>query len=340
MLVSGAAGLGKSRLVAELAARVSAEQGRCVLGTAIELTAAPPFGLWSDVLHELVAEIRPPPADAAWPADLARLCRSVEWRWGRPAAATAAQDPEQERGWLFEAVAEALAWSARDAPLLVILEDLQLADHASIALLAYAGRRFTRLPVLIVATRRLATSREELAIAIDALTRRHVLIAEIMLDPLGAADTTRIVAAAAPGLDRDTQAEVIQAAQGNPLLAREAARAAVEGTDLSRGFRAWVRAPLARLPGSARLLVDASRQPNPAGCVITPPSANCLPDHQAEPTSHRWASRAVRPVLRSRPGIARHAQRSASYGGKTATTPSGWDGQLEPVPPASRLPFR
>lgn len=257
VLVSGDGGLGKSRLVAELADRVSAERGRCVLGAAFELPAAPPFGLWSDLLHELVAEIPPPPAEAVWPADLARLCRSVESRWGRPASATAAQDPEQERGWLFEAVAETLAWSARDTPLLVVLEDLQLADHASIALLAYAGRRLTRLPVLIVATRRLATSREELAIAIDALIRRHALTAEVVLEPLAAPEMARIVAAAAPGLDRDTQAGVVHAAQGNPLLGREAARAAAEGTDFSHGFRAWVRTPLARLPGSARLLVDA-----------------------------------------------------------------------------------
>lgn len=53
--------------------------------------------------------------------------------------------------------------------------------------------------LLIVATRRPATSREQLAIAIDALTRRHALTAEVVLKPLAGRDTARIVEAAAPG---------------------------------------------------------------------------------------------------------------------------------------------
>ncbi len=255
VVVSGAAGLGKTRLAAELVARVAGEDGRGAVGTAFELAGAPPFGPWTAAIHELVAQTPAPPQDAVWPTDLARLCRSVERRWAR-AASSASPHPEQERSWLFEAVTETLAWCSRDRPLVLVLEDVHRADHASIALLAFVGRRLTSLPVLLVATRRPATARQDLVIALDALARRHALGDEIVLAPLATPELAAIVHACAPGLPDDMAVRAVDAAEGNPLLAREAARAAVTGGDPSQGLRDWVRAPLARLPGSARLLVD------------------------------------------------------------------------------------
>ncbi len=255
VLVSGAAGLGKSRLVAELCRQAAGQDSRCAAGAAFELDGAPPYALWTELLPELLAEVSAPPRDAAWPADLARLCRSVEWRWGRPAARPS-PDPEQERRWLFEAVVETVAWCAAERPLLLLLEDIHLADPASIALLAYAGRRLTRLPVLLVATRRPAVARGELAITVDVLARRDALMAEIELAPLPPAELDAIVRSSLPDLDVQARAHVVDVADGNPLFARRAALAAAGGADPSAQLRDWVRAPLARLPGPAKLLVD------------------------------------------------------------------------------------
>lgn len=255
LVVNGGGGLGKSRLVSELAARAVQQGARHGAGTVFELAGAPPYAPWSEALRELLVDVPPPPAAAAWPSDLARLCRSVEWRWGRPAGAPA-PDPEQERAWLFEAVAEALAWCAHDRPLLLVLEDIHLADRATIALLAYAGRQLTRLPVLLVTTRRPGAARHDLALALDALARREALGGEITLAPLDRAHTDVIVEATSPGLPAATRERVTVAAEGNPLLARQAARAAATGQDLSQGLGTWLRAPLARLSEPARLLVD------------------------------------------------------------------------------------
>ncbi|HEX6335927.1 MAG TPA: AAA family ATPase [Jiangellaceae bacterium] len=255
-VVSGAAGLGKSRVVEELAARALADGARYAAGTVYDLPAAPPYVPWSEALRELVAGTPPPPSDAVWPSDLARLCRAVERHWGRPASA-AATDPERERSWLFEAVVEALTWGAHERPLLVVLEDVHLADRATIALLAYAGHQLAQLPALLVVTRRSGTARQDLALALDALARQGAIRTEISLGPLNRADIGRVVDTALPGLPAETRARVSAAAEGNPLVAREAARAAVGGEDLSQGLRTWLRAPLARLTPPARLLVDA-----------------------------------------------------------------------------------
>ncbi|HEX6327376.1 MAG TPA: AAA family ATPase [Jiangellaceae bacterium] len=255
-VVSGAAGLGKSRLVEELAARAVADGARYAAGTVYDLPAAPPYVPWSEALRDLIADSPPPPSDAVWPSDLGRLCRAVERHWGRPASA-AATDPERERSWLFEAVVEALTWGAHERPLLVVLEDVHLADRATIALLAYAGHQLAQLPALLVVTRRTGAARQDLALALDALGRQGAIRAEISLRPLNLDDTGRVVDAAFPGLPAVTRARVAAAAEGNPLVAREAARAAVAGEDLSQGLRTWLRAPLARLAPQARLLVDA-----------------------------------------------------------------------------------
>ncbi|GAA4702450.1 hypothetical protein GCM10023215_47140 [Pseudonocardia yuanmonensis] len=272
VLISGAAGLGKTRLATELATRAVADGARVGAGAAYELAGAPPFALWSEALHELIAHAPVPPPDAAWPSDLARLCRAVERQWGRPASPSA-PDPEQERTWLFESVAEAFTWCARDRPLLVVLDDLHLADRASTALLAYVGRRLARRRALLVITRRPATTGQHLTLALDALARGAALTVDLALVPLRSAETALVVDAAAPALPVEVRRRVVTAAEGNPLLAHEAARAAAAGHDPASGLRAWVRAPLTRLPGSARLLVDIAAA---AGRPLEPGAAGAL----------------------------------------------------------------
>ncbi|WP_176440028.1 ATP-binding protein [Haloechinothrix alba] len=257
VLVSGAAGLGKSRLVTELINTVSGQGSRCAVGTAFELDGAPPYAPWGDLLHQLVTDVPAPSLDASWPSDLARLCRSVEWRWGRPAARSSA-DPEQERRLLFASVAEALAWCSGDRPLLLVLEDIHLADTASIALIASLGHRLTELPVLLVATRRLASAPAKLVIAIDALRRKDALVTDIHLGRLSTTELDTVVRSCAPELADDARERAVEVAEGNPLFARRAALAASGGAEPSHELRDWIRAPLARLDGPARLLVDAA----------------------------------------------------------------------------------
>ena len=92
VLVEGAAGLGKSRLAAEMLAVAERAGARVALGHALDIEEGPPFGPWADALRQLVRATPAPPAAAAWPEDLARLCPAVEAAWGRhpgPAASRA-----------------------------------------------------------------------------------------------------------------------------------------------------------------------------------------------------------------------------------------------------------
>src|SRR5436309_12628415 len=115
LLVAGEPGIGKSALLAEQARR-AVDAGVAVLrGVGWEGAGAPPYWLWSQVLAGL-------PSGAAGLLDEASS-----------AAGTAAESRFQ----LFGAVRGRLAAAA---PVLVVLDDLQWADDASLLLLEFLRR--------------------------------------------------------------------------------------------------------------------------------------------------------------------------------------------------------
>jgi tetratricopeptide (TPR) repeat protein len=271
-LVEGAAGVGKSRLAQELVAHALAGGARVATGHALDIDEPPPFGPWADALRQLVRACPAPPGAAVWPEDLARLCPAVEAAWGRhPGPAPA--EPALGRARLFEAVAEAVEWCSRDMPLLLGLEDAHRADPASLALLAHLGTPLCGARALVVATVRTGAGADGLDRARDALARRGGLRAVVALGPLAEVDVVTIARREAPGLGDETVAQVAAAAEGNPLLALHAARAAAAGGDPEDGLRETVRAPLARLSPAARELVAAAAA---AGRALSVPEAVAL----------------------------------------------------------------
>ncbi len=250
--VAGVAGIGKSRLAGEVVDDAARAGARTVSGAALDLESGPPYAAWSEALRGLIRATPSPPAEARWPADLALLCPAVESAWGREAAAAATPDLERLR--IFDAVVEAIAWSAHGAPTVVLLEDLHRADPASLALLGHVGRRLGDLRALVVVTRR-PTSEGEVERALEAVRRGDGALAEVALGPLDPEAIAAIVADAAAGLGGEGVARVAGAAQGNPLIARETARAAAAGLPPEEGLRGSVRASLAGLSGAGRDLV-------------------------------------------------------------------------------------
>jgi DNA-binding SARP family transcriptional activator/tetratricopeptide (TPR) repeat protein len=248
-IVAGPAGIGKTRLVDELVARVSPET-LVVRGVAAEVDGAPPLAPWSEALDALANTVRPPP-DTPWTPDLARLSIRIEEAWDCPPGAPAAT-PEIERIRLFDAVLECLRWAGTVRPVLLVLEDVHLLDTTSAALVAHVGRRLTDVRVLMVVTSR----PDDAPAVLDALAWTDVPPVRVGLTPLDDAESRQLAASVAPALSSDGREEVAARCDGNPLLVVQAARAGAAGTDVSEDLRGWIRPTLARLPGSARQLVD------------------------------------------------------------------------------------
>jgi DNA-binding SARP family transcriptional activator/tetratricopeptide (TPR) repeat protein len=281
VLLEGEGGIGKTRLVEELQATVRTDRsGSAVRGLSAIAAAGPgqaaPFALWTDVLSELAAVTGLPPADEPWTAALARIVPAAAYGAAPHDDARRAADPQLERARLCEAVVQFLAWVSQRSALLLALEDLHLADTASLELIAYAGRRLSRLPVLFVLTRRRMPARQDLDAVLAALRARGALATEIRVGPL-ADDATRALVEDTASLPEPVVRHIIRLAAGSPLLAVETARAAASDPadpGFLSGLSGAVRIATSRLSGPARMFAEftavAGRSLDPAEVAALP----------------------------------------------------------------------
>jgi DNA-binding SARP family transcriptional activator len=260
-VVTGEAGIGKTRLLEEIAATAFARGVRVVLGRCYETEQPLPFRPWVDALRG----DRP----ALDPSDLGRLAEGVRAQLGRlfPELPTSATDDgilPNDRGTLFEAVRELIADLAAQGPLLVVLEDVQWADPMSARLLAFLGRRLGGLPVLLA-----VSARPEDAIETPVLQRAFAELRDVgnldqvPLGPLNAEESLRLARAVHRGGDPrvlDRAAPGLWAlSEGNPfvivetvrMLRDEPERVPVPGS-LPPSVREAVEHRLARLSDPAR----------------------------------------------------------------------------------------
>jgi DNA-binding SARP family transcriptional activator len=256
-VLTGEAGIGKSRLAAEAADLMAADGALVATGAASELAASAPFAPWSELLRELGAQLTPPATVPPWAAELGRLVPSLPARLGAPGdVAPVAAAPELERARLFEAVVDLVEHVAAAAPLVLVLEDVHAADAPSLELAAHVARRTGRLAVLTILTRRPFPRSDAIDALRAALPDRGVETLELELAPLRHADMTRLVRAAA-ALDDHATARVVALADGNPLLGIESARAHGEHAgEPPATLRLLVRGAAARLSDPARRVLE------------------------------------------------------------------------------------
>jgi DNA-binding SARP family transcriptional activator/tetratricopeptide (TPR) repeat protein len=232
LLVSGEPGMGKSRLLAELAALARARGGTVLSGRAFEAEMVRPYGAWIDALRS---------ADLA---DLAEL---------GPASSGPA-----DRGRLFDAVLQLLAGcGAAGTPTVVLLDDLQWLDDASAALLHYLAREMTRAApgsrvLLACAARPGELADNPAALALVRALGREGRLHSLELAPLSAEETAALVRAAVSG-PGDLGERAFAESRGNPLFALEVARALARGeAALSDSLDGLLSERLDRLEGRAR----------------------------------------------------------------------------------------
>ena len=256
VVITGEPGIGKTRLAVELLGRVSDHGARTASCAALDLAGAAPLGLWAELIRELVEQLEPPPPDAAWPSDLAVLAPDIEQRFGRERTSRPTISPDLERARLYQAAIELLSWASRRRPLAVLIEDIHIADPPSLELAAFVGRQATRLPVLIVITRRPLPASARADALEQALRGRSALLREVELGPLEDGALAKLVREVA-SLRDDHVAQTVAAADGNALLAIEHARALARGrSEPPATLRAAVRGALAPLSPEPRLVAE------------------------------------------------------------------------------------
>ena len=151
-LVTGQSGMGKSRLVDELAAVARSKGVRVLFGRCWEAVDAPAYWLWIQVLRQLCTELDDAALRAATggAAEIAHLVPQVAERLGM-SSATDGVAPDSRFG-LFDAVASFINYTAEIQPTTLVLEDLHAADESSLLLLQFLARQNRHSHLLIIGT--------------------------------------------------------------------------------------------------------------------------------------------------------------------------------------------
>ncbi|MFF3878260.1 AAA family ATPase [Streptomyces sp. NPDC001978] len=232
VLVAGDAGVGKTRVLDEVARRAADSGTTVVTGHCVDLgDVGLPYLPFTEILGVLAADQRFADILAAHPV--------VDRLLG---GGTGSERDPDGRLRLFEGVAGLLADLADLAPLLLVLEDLHWADQSSRDLLRFLlSRGVLQRSAGGVPTHRLAVFASYRA---DDLHRRHPLrplLAELVrlpsverleLRPLGDSDVTRLVRALEDRpLPDDTVRHIVERAEGNAFYAEEL----VAATDSAAG---------------------------------------------------------------------------------------------------------
>jgi DNA-binding SARP family transcriptional activator len=238
VVLTGEAGVGKSRLIEELAVEGLRRNGRLLRGQCYESEQILPYRPWIDALRsgQILADVET--TRDIGPNRLAELGRLFP-ELG-PSRGLFPATPESHTR-LFDALCEVVRCLAARQPLLLILEDLHWADEMSLRLLAFIARRVERRPVLI-----LGTAREEELPWVPALTRmieelnRERRLSRAILPSLSREATTELVRALARrGTSASRVAElgeqVWAGSEGNPFVIVETMRALEEGQVLAAG---------------------------------------------------------------------------------------------------------
>jgi DNA-binding SARP family transcriptional activator/tetratricopeptide (TPR) repeat protein len=240
VLVRGGAGVGKTRLVAEVA-ELARSQGAVVataqcFGAAGRLALAPVADwLRNDAVQSAVATLHP-----AWRAEVGRLIPAGGYG-GRASSSRAMADAWQ-RHRFFEGLARALI--AVHRPLLLVLDNMQWCDQETLAFITFCLGLADDSRLLVAATVR-EDNLDQDAEVMDWIVRMRAtrLLTEVSLGPLEAAEVAHLAEAISGQRLRETDAELLQAATGGfPLYVIEAVRgtAGSGGTPLPIGDLAAV----------------------------------------------------------------------------------------------------
>ncbi len=271
MLLSGDAGVGKSRLLAEFADHAAGQEALVLTGRCLDMQAGGlPYLPFAEALGPLTTTDDPVVGEAvrARPA-LGRLLPQVHA--APPAGLHYAQVPSAEAEslhraraaqdlgelQLFDAVLGVLTEIAEQRLVVLVLEDLHWADGSTRNLLSFVLSRLRSQRLLVI-----GSYREE------DVHRRHplrALLAELVrlptvervdVPPFGDAESRALVRALADEpLPSETVADVVARSEGNPFFVEELLASCATGADLPAGLAEVLLARVERLaPETRRVL--------------------------------------------------------------------------------------
>src|SRR5256714_7617826 len=201
VLIQGEAGIGKTRLATEFVGWAQAQGADVLVGRALQTGGQLPYQPLIDVLRRQLEQEHAPEdlGSPVWLAELSRLLPELRDRY--PDLPVHSTDEALGHHRLFEATARlVLLWAAR-RPLVLLLDDMQWADTATLDLLLYLGRSLAEQPAPVLLLLNLRTGAESFSGVqstwLMALKRTRMPLTAVGLAAFTQEETKRFVQALA-----------------------------------------------------------------------------------------------------------------------------------------------
>lgn len=241
-LVTGEAGMGKSRLVEETTSLARSQGLRVLTGRCWEAVEAPAYWPWIQVLRQLSAELDDSElrASGMGAREIGHLVSQVAERLGVAPSESLAS--KEFRFGLFDSVASFIRNMADAEPTLLVLEDLHAADESSLWMLQFLAKQERATGLMVVATYDQVVGRmkpDHERILLETAREGH----RLSLRGLDEDDVKLLYASHAGEVPSDAIARAVhEASEGNPLFVDETirmltAKGEIRRPDHSVGFR-------------------------------------------------------------------------------------------------------
>ena len=253
-LLSGEAGIGKTRLVKEAKAYATAQDFLVVQGNCFPTDLSYPYAPLLDLLRSLFsnpdmatisAELKP------FARDLHQLLPEV-FSLVPDLSATSALirvEPEQEKRRIFAALTQFFTTLAAKQPVLLIVEDLHWSDETSLEFLHHLVRSSARHPLLLVLTYRNDEMHAELRHWLAQLDRER-LAQELLLPPLSKAEIEAMLRAIFE-MPRPMPTSTLDAmyglTEGNPFFIEEILKSLITAGAIVSAHEMWEGQPFPEL---------------------------------------------------------------------------------------------
>lgn len=263
LIVGGEAGVGKSRLVAEVA-RIAARNGALVLwGASYEQEGQLPYGAIVEALNGYISTL--PDRERLQLGECYPALRRVLPGISSSDADAPTLQTESNRMWLFATMSRFLTDLRREQKVLLVLDDLHNADPPTLQLAHYLARQALEHRALMVATVREedVAPGSELADLLASMSRLG-MVRRLTLLPLAREECDSLARSLLPGgePDLDLLDHVFRLSLGNPLFSIELVHELREhGAVLNQGV--WTLERIgdqdlpAHVPGQVRDLLVA-----------------------------------------------------------------------------------
>ena len=247
-LLSGEAGVGKSRLVAEVKTSAASEGFRLLQGICFQADRAFPYAPFLDLLRSSLAGSSPlttHQSQLPFGQELLQVLPDVTSLIAEhpPFPLPPSLDPQQEQRRLFALLLHFFTEQATHQPLLFILEDLHWSDETSLELLLYLARSCTHLHLLFVLTYRSDEVSPELRHLLAELDREH-LAQDFSLQRLTRTEVDvmlRAIFAMHQAVPTGLAESIYALTEGNPFFIEEILKSLIATGEITNREGVWER---------------------------------------------------------------------------------------------------